>query len=202
MNILWLLIQEAESAAEAAEHTPNVFNLDLGTSFWTFVIFLILMVVLAKWAFPPILGYAQAREERIQQGLDEARAARDEAQQALEDQRRELAKAREESQAIIAQGKQDAEKVRGELLTKAKAEQQDVIDRAKQEIQREREQALESLRREAVELSIAAAAHLLGTKMDAEEDRRVVRDFLDRSGAKARSAAAGAATTDAGAGAA
>lgn len=193
MNIIWLLIQEAEHAAEAAEQAPNVFNLDLGTSTWTLVIFLLLLGVLAKWAFPPILGYAQAREDRIQESLDEAKAAREEAQKALEEQRRELAQARDESQAIIAQGKQDAEKVRQELLAKAKAEQQDVVDRAKQEIEREREQALESLRREAVELSVAAASHLMGKRMDAEEDRRVVRDFLDRAGSRAKDTGAGAA---------
>ena len=55
------------------------------------------------------------------------------------------------------------------------------MDRAKREIERERAQALESIRREAVELSIAAASHLLGRKVDADEDRRVVREFLDRA---------------------
>ena len=183
MNIIWLLVQEAEHAAEAAaEHTPNVFNLNMGTSFWTLVIFAILLGVLAKWAFPPILGYAQAREDRIQRSLDEARAARDEAQAALETQRRELAEARAKSQEIIARGKQDAEKVRQELLDRAKAEQQDVVDRAKRDIEREREQALESIRREAVELSIAAASHLVGRRLDAEEDRRLVTDFLGTAG--------------------
>jgi F-type H+-transporting ATPase subunit b len=182
MNIIWLVIQEAEHAAEtAAEHSPSVFNLDMGTSFWTLVIFFALLAVLAKWAFPPILGYAQAREERIQEQLDEAKQAREEAQAALEQQREELAQSRQEAQAIIAESKQDAEKVRQELLNKAQAEQQDVVDRAKREIEREREQALESIRREAVELSISAASHLLGKRVDAEEDRRVVQEFLDRA---------------------
>ena len=182
MNI-WALIQDAghETAAQAVEHTPNVFNLNMGTSFWTLVIFGFLMVVLAKWAFPPILGYAQAREDRIQESLDQARQSRDEAQRALEEQRRELAQAREESQAIIARGKQDAEKVRQELIDRAKAEQQDVIEKAKREIEREREQALEAIRREAVELSMAAAAHLVGKKLDAAEDRRLVMEYLDRA---------------------
>lgn len=179
MNIFWL-IQEVEHAAEAAEHAPNVFNLNMGTSFWTLVIFGLLMVVLAKWAFPPILGYAQAREDRIQESLDEARQARDEAQRALEEQRRDLARAREEAQAIIAEGKQDAEKLRQELLERVKTEQQDVVTKAKREIGREREQAIESIRREAVELSIAAAAHLVGRKLDGEEDRRLVTEYLDR----------------------
>ena len=181
MNIIWLVIQEAEHAAEAAEHSPSVFNLDAGTSGWTLIIFFILMAVLAKWAFPAILGYAQAREERIQEQLDEAKQAREEAQAALERQRAELAEARQEAQAIIAESKQDAEKVRQELLSKAKDEQQDVVDRAKREIEREREQALESIRRETVELTISAASHLLGKKVDAEEDRRVVQEFLDRA---------------------
>lgn len=175
MNIFWL-IQEAE---QAAEHTPNVFNLNMGTSFWTLVIFGLLMVVLAKWAFPPILGYAQAREERIQKSLDEAKQAREEAQRALEEQRRELARAREESNAIIAGGKQDAEKVRQELLERAKAEQREMVEKAKGEIEREREQAVESIRREAVEVSIAAASHLIRQKLGSAEDRRLVSDFLD-----------------------
>jgi F-type H+-transporting ATPase subunit b len=182
MNILWLLIQETEHAAEAAaEHTPSVFNLDLGTSTWTLVIFLLLLAVLAKWAFPPILGYAQAREDRIQESLDQAKQAQEEAQRALEDQRRQLAEARDEAQQLIAQGRQDADKVRQELMSKSEAEQREVVERAKREIEREREQALESIRREAVELSVAAAAHLLGRKMDAQEDRRVVQEYLDRA---------------------
>lgn len=186
MTRMLALIQEAahgaaQGAEAAAEHSPNVFNLNMGTSFWTLAIFGLLMVVLAKWAFPPILGYAQAREDRIQNSLDEARQAREEAHRALEEQRRELAQARAESQAIIARGKQDAEKVRQELLERSKAEQQDVVDKAKREIEREREQALESIRREAVDLSIAAAAHLVGKKLDGEEDRRLVRDYLDRA---------------------
>jgi F-type H+-transporting ATPase subunit b len=179
MNIFWLLVQYAET--EAAE-APSVFNLNLGTSFWTLIIFFTLLFVLTRWAFPPILGYAQAREERIQRSLDEAREAREEAQKALEEQRRDLARAREESQAIIAQGKQDAESVRQELLNKTQVEQREVVERAKQEIEREREQAVETLRRQAVELSIAAASHLVGRRMDADEDRRVVRDFLDQAG--------------------
>ncbi|MEJ2502406.1 MAG: F0F1 ATP synthase subunit B [Gemmatimonadota bacterium] len=182
MNTLWLLIQEAEHAAEAAaEHTPSVFNLNLGTSTWTLIIFLLLLVVLRKWAFPPILGYAQAREDRIQESLDQAERAREEAREALEEQRRQLAEARDEAQQIIAQGRQDAEKVRQELVSKTEAEQREVVERAKREIEREREQALESIRREAVDLSVAAAAHLLGRKVDAKEDRRLVQEYLDRT---------------------
>lgn len=182
MNLIWLAVQGTVHAAEGgAEEAPNVFNLSMTTSFWTLIIFFTLLFVLWKWAYPPILGYAQAREDRIQQSLDEAKQAREEAEAALEAQRRDLAQAREEAQQIIAQGKQDAEKVRQELLNRVKAEQEEVVERARREIEREREQAVESLRREAVELSIAAAAHLVGQKLNAEEDRRIVTEYLDRA---------------------
>jgi F-type H+-transporting ATPase subunit b len=181
MNMIWLLLQQVEGGPEAPVDGPNVFNLNLGTSFWTLVIFFTLLFVLTKWAFPPILGYAQAREERVQKALDDARQAREEARLALEEQRRELAKAREESQSIIAQGKQDAETLRQEMLSRTQQEQQELLERGKRDLVREREQAVESLRREAVEIIIAATSHLLNRRVDDEEDRRLVREFLDRT---------------------
>jgi F-type H+-transporting ATPase subunit b len=182
MYTIWLLVQQVVDAGpEAPADAPSVFNLNLGTSFWTLVIFFTLLFVLTKWAFPPILGYAQAREERIQKALDDARKARDEARLALEEQRRELAKAREESQRIIAQGKQDAETLRQELLDRTEEEQREVIQRAKREIEREREQAVETVRRHAVEMALAAATRLLHRRVDEEEDRRLVEEFLDRT---------------------
>jgi F-type H+-transporting ATPase subunit b len=183
MNTLWLLVQQVE--AEAAQ-APNVFNLNLGTSFWTLVIFFTLMFVLVKWAFPPILGYAQAREERIQKALDAAQRAREEARLALEEQRRELARAREEAQEVIVQAKQDAETLRQELLSRTHQDQREVVERAKRDIERERELAVERIRRETAELAIAAASHLLQRRLDAEEDRRLVADFLERTAAEAQ----------------
>jgi F-type H+-transporting ATPase subunit b len=181
MTKMWMLLLQVEGAPAPASETPSVFNLNLGTSFWTLVIFFTLLFVLTKWAFPPILGYAQAREERIQKALDDARRARDEARLALEEQRRDLAKAREESQAIIAQGKQDAETLRQEMLARTHEEQRELLDRGKRDIEREREQAVEFLRREAVEMAIAATSHLIHRRVDGEEDRRLVREFLDRT---------------------
>lgn len=164
--------------AAAEGETPNVFAMTQNVSFWTLVIFLLLFGVLLKFAFPPILGYAAAREERIQKQLDEARAQREEAEQLLAQQREQLAQARTEAQQVIAEGKQAAERVRQELLDKARQEQQELVERAKAEIVRERERAVEEVRREAVELALAAAAKLIGEKVDAEADRRLVNDYL------------------------
>lgn len=178
MYILWTIAQHAEEGA--AE--PSVFNLSFGVSFWTVAIFLALLWVLSRYAFPPILGYAAAREKRIQDTLDEARRTQEEAERALAEQRKQLAAAREESQKIIADGRQGAERLRDELLSETRAEQEEVIARARQEIEREREKAVEAVRREAVELSLSAAAKLVGERLDAEGDRRIVRRFLEEAG--------------------
>jgi F-type H+-transporting ATPase subunit b len=178
MSMVWVLLQEhgAEAGAE-----PSVFNLSTSVSFWTVVIFLLLLAVLSKWAFPPILGYAAARERRIQDSLDEAKRHRDEAEQLLAAQRHELSLARQQAQEILAEGRQSAERVRAELLERARAEQEEVVARAKQEIQSERDRAVEQVRLEAVELAIAAAARLLEQRLGSEQDRKLVSEFLSRA---------------------
>lgn len=174
MNILWIAVQEAEHAAE-----PGIFNLNLGVSFWTVVIFLALLLVLKKYAFPPILGYAEARERRIQEILDAAAGDREEAQRILEEQRRELGEARRRAEQIVAEGKQAGERVRQEMLETARAEQEALLERARRDIDQERQKALEAIRREAVDLSIAAAGKLVGQRLDGGEDRRLVERYLD-----------------------
>ena len=179
MNLILAVLQHApDAAAEAHEASPGVFNLAANVSFWTVIIFLLLLFLLAKFAFPHILGYAAAREARIQEALDAARRDREEAQRLIEEQRQALVHAREEGQHLIADAQKAAERVRRELLDKARAEQDEVLQRAKAEIEAERARAIDSLRREAVDLAVAGAAKLIEKRLDTQEDRRIVSDFL------------------------
>ena len=174
---LVLALQEHAPAAEHAE-SPNVFALTGNVMFWTLVIFARLFFVLAKFAFPPILGYAAAREQRIQDAIDAARQDREESQRILEEQRQELAKARGEAQTYIADAQKTAERVRKEILEKARGEQEEMLARAKREIEDERLRAVDSLRRDAVDLAVAAASKLVEKRLDSQEDRRIVTEFL------------------------
>jgi F-type H+-transporting ATPase subunit b len=174
MNLLWMVLQE-----HAAEE-PNVFALSANVSFWTVIIFLALLAVLAKFAFPPILGYAAAREKRIQENLDDARRQREEAERLLAQQRQELAAAKLETAHMITEAKQAGEKVRADLLAHARMEQEAMLERAKQEIVQERERAVESVRHEAVELAIAAAGRLIERRLGGDEDRKLVTEYLGR----------------------
>lgn len=172
--------------AAAAEGEPQLFGINAGVSAWTVVIFLLLLAVLMKFAFPAILGYAEAREQRIQNALDEARRMREEAESLLEQQRQALVQARQEAQGIIADAKMAGERVREDVLARARAEQEDLLARARRDIERERDQALEALRREAVDIALAAAGRLIGERMDAATDRKVVTDYLAAVGGSGR----------------
>lgn len=175
MNLLLILLQHGEDAA-----TPGVFNWSASVSFWTVVIFLLLLFVLGKFAFPPILGYAEARERRIQEGLDEAKRLRAEAEGLLAQQREELVEAKRQSQQLIMEARQAAERTRNDLIAQTKLQQEEMLERARQEIERERERAVESVRYEAVELALAAASRLLERRLGAEEDRKLVAEYLGR----------------------
>lgn len=164
-------------AAEAAPKGP--FAINPGVSFWTLVIFLILLVALAKTAWPAILKAVEEREKKIQAQLDQAEKANQEAQRVLAEYQRQLAAARNEAQELLAAGRQAADKVREEIVARARAEHEELIARARREIVAEREKAVAELRGEAVELSLAAASKVLERNLDSEADRRLVRDYLD-----------------------
>lgn len=178
MNVLAIALQ---AEAEA----PGIFDLNIGVSVWTVVLFLLLLWLLSKFAFPPLLGYARAREERIQDALDAARRDREESARVLEEHRQQLAEARQQGQQLIGEARQAAERVREEMLDRARQEQEQLLQRAREEIERERERALDALRREAVELSLAAASRLLEQRLDDEADRRLVHEYLEAAGATA-----------------
>jgi F-type H+-transporting ATPase subunit b len=171
------------AAAEVAEPRGSPFDINPGVSIWTLVVFAILLLVLAKTAWPAILKAVEEREARIQAQLDAAEKANAEAHQALAGYQQQLASAREEAQGIVAAARQAGERLREELVSKGRAEQEELLVRARREIGLERDKAVAELRREAVELSIAAASKVIERNLDNEADRRLVIDYLQSLGA-------------------
>lgn len=169
-----LLLQEA--AHEAGGGGP--FSINPGLIIWTLVVFGILMVLLWRLAWPAILKSVEEREQRIQKQLADAARANAEAQRLLEEHKKTIAGARSEAQEMIAKGKAVAQKERELLLAKAREEYEALLARARKDIDAEKEKAIVALRREAVELSIAAAAKVIDANLDTEANRRLVTDYL------------------------
>ncbi len=157
----------------------SLFSVNLGLMAWTVVIFLVLLLVLWKFAWGPILGAVESREENIRDALDEAARRQEEARELAEEQRSRLQQARREAQEIISEGREAGQKVRREIEEDAREESQRMLERARREIGREKDAALDEIRRESVDLALAAASRLIQQKLDAEEDRELVLDYLD-----------------------
>jgi F-type H+-transporting ATPase subunit b len=173
---VWLFAHAAAPPGGEGGFTP--FSINTGLVFWTILVFLILLALLWRLAWPTILRSVEERERRIQAQLDAAERARIEAARLLEERERGLAAARAEAQEIVVKARGLAEKERATLLAKAREEYEQLLARARTEIEAEQEKALLALRREAVELSIAAASRLIEARLDTEANRRLVMEYL------------------------
>lgn len=159
-----------------------LFDINAGLSAWTLVVFAGLLFILGKFAWGPILGAVEAREQGIQSKLDEAAERNEEAARLLAEHREQLADARRQSNELIAEGKAAGESLRKELEEKARSEAQGIVERAREEIERERDAAIETLRRESVELALAAASRLMQENLDQAKDRQLVERYLSEMG--------------------
>ena len=174
-----LLLAVAPTPAAAAEGWEALFAVDWGLSFWTVATFCSLLFVLTKFAWKPLLGALDAREQKIQAMIDDAKRLKSESETLAEEHRLQLAEARREAQKIVADSRDAAERVRKEIEEKARAEGQSLLERARREIEQEKDSAIDSLRRESVEIALAAASKLIDKNLDSTADRALVTDYLD-----------------------
>jgi len=177
VTLFLALVQE-----EAGGHVASPFDINGGVIIWTVVIFLFLLALLWRWGYPALLRMVEERERRIQKQLEDAERANAEAQRLLEEHKKQIAAARNEAQDILAKAKAVSEKERATLLAKAREEYDALLNRARKDIDAEKEKAIQALRREAVELSIAAASRVIEANLDTDANRKLVTEFLESIG--------------------
>ncbi len=175
---LGLMAVHPAVASAAESEGGGLFAVNPGLSVWASVVFLALLGILWKFAWGPILGAVEAREHRIQSALDESAEQREEAARLLQEHKAQLADARRQASEILAEGREAGDRLRKELEEKARAEAQSIIDGAKREIAREKDRAIADLRKESVDLALAAAGKLINQQLDDDSHRALVVDFL------------------------
>ncbi len=153
--------------------TPNV-----GLAVWTILTFVVVLLVLRRYAWKPILTAMEARERGIQKLIDDAEQTRAEADQLLQQYRRQLEEARTEGARILAEGKAAAEHLREEMLARARTEADGIVTRAGHEIDLERQKAVAEIKEQAVDLAIAAASKVIDEELDDARHRRLVEGYL------------------------
>lgn len=159
-----------------------MFKAEPGLIIWTLISFFLLLILLAKLAYPPILKGLKKREETIQQQLEEAKKTKQEAVALLEDYRQQLSEARAEAQRIINEGKELGENMRKEIIQKAQQESNQIVKRAQEEIELQKQKAILELQERIADLSIMAASKVIQKSLNAEDHRRLVEEYVSKVG--------------------
>lgn len=179
VNTILLVLSSTPTRAYAQEAAKgNLLSPAGGVMFWTLVIFVLLLVVLSRYAFKPLLAAVEAREAALQAALDKAARDRDEAAKVLSEHKAQLDAARGEAQRLIADGRAAGEKMRSEMLDATREQQAELLERAKRDIEGEKDRAIAELRREAIDLAIAGASKVIERNLDDAGNRALVEGFL------------------------
>jgi F-type H+-transporting ATPase subunit b len=153
-------------------------QLDPGLFIWTIATFLILLTLLAKFAWKPLLQALEGRQQAIRKSLDDAQLAKQELERLQLESAQIVRAGRVEAEAIIARSRADAERLREEMKQKARAEADVVLKNAERQIQLETDRALQQIRREAVDLSVMIASKLIQRNLSKEDNERLIEDAL------------------------
>jgi F-type H+-transporting ATPase subunit b len=153
-------------------------RVDPGLYIWAIVVFLVLVALLTKFAWRPLLDALDRRQESIKKSLDDARQARQELERLRTESTRILVEARTEADGIISRTRADAARAGEEMKVKARADAENIVKNAERRIELEASRAVETIRREAVDLSIAIAAKILQRNISREDNERLIGETL------------------------
>jgi F-type H+-transporting ATPase subunit b len=155
-------------------------QVDPGLFIWTIVTFLVLLTLLAKFAWKPLLQSLEARQETIARSLADAEKARVELERLNQESSAIIREARVEADSIIGASRADAERLRGELRERARAEADGIVKNAERQIQLETARALQQIRHEAADLSVAIASKLIQRNLSKEDNEKLIQEALDQ----------------------
>ena len=162
----------------SAEGGGSLLDVNPGLIVWTLVTFILLLVILKKVAWKPILTALDNREKGIEESLNRAEKAKEEAQKILDENKASLSKAEEESKKIIDQSRSYADEVKEQMLKQSKEQAQKLIDDAAAEIERKKQSAFEELRNQIAEISVSAAEKIMKENIDSEKNKQLVNRYL------------------------
>jgi F-type H+-transporting ATPase subunit b len=151
---------------------------DPGLFIWTIATFLVLLFLLAKFAWRPLLKALEGRQEAIKRSLEDADKAKHELARLQQESTKIIDQARVDAEAILAKTRGDADRLREELKTRAKEEADTIIRNAQQQIELQTRQALQQVRREVADISVMIASKLLERNLGKEDNDRLINETL------------------------
>ena len=156
----------------------GIMDLNPGLTLWTAITFLLLILVLSKYAFGPIVRMLDERERTIREAIDQAKKEREEAERLLAQQKESLVKAQREAAELAKRSQQEMEAFRQQLTAQARKEADDLVVAARKSIEEERGKAVAQLRAEVADLAIAAAGRIVKSGLDEKAQRQLVDEYI------------------------
>ena len=161
-----------------AAESGSIIDVDPGVVFWTVITFVVLLVILKKFAWKPILTALDQRENAIRESLEKAEKAKLDAQNVLEQNQASLSRAEEESKKIVEQSRQYAEKLKEQILQDSRDQARKIINEASNEIERKKDAALDELKTQVADIAIKAAEKILKENLNEEMQKKIVNKYI------------------------
>ena len=156
----------------------GIMDLRPGLTLWTAITFLLLVVVLSKYAWGPIVKMLDERERTIREAIEQAKKERAEAERMLGEQKAALVGAQREAAALSQRSKQEVEVLKADLTARARKEADELVASARQQIQDEKAKALAELKGQVVDLAIDATRRLIQSSLDEKAQRALVEEYI------------------------
>jgi F-type H+-transporting ATPase subunit b len=168
----------AEEGAPPPGEGSQLPPTDWGLQIWTLVAFVVLLVLLAKFAFKPIAQALDRRSETIKKSIDDAEKQRAESKKLMEDYQRQLAEARNEAGKIIEEARQLGERVRKEVVEKANTEASAAVQRAQEEINRQKDKGIQEMKDTVADLSVQIASRVIEKEVNEATHRQLIDNLI------------------------
>ena len=185
-RVSWSLVLSVLVLAPAVwaseEGQGNLFAGDIGNAVWTLVIFLLVVLVLGKFAWGPLLSGLVQREEFIRRSLQEAKDDREAAEARLAEYEAKLADAGVQAAEIVDQGKRNAEAARASIEEKAREESDKMVERAKREIELAKQSAIKDLYATSSDLATEIASRILQRELNPQDHEKLIADSIRELG--------------------
>ncbi len=159
----------------------QAFGIDVRLLIANLINFLLLVGILYKLGYQPILKFVHDRQSKIEKGLSHAEEAHKKLTDAGAEQEAILAQAHKEAQTIISTAREQAQVQAEGIIKKTQDESRAIVDRAKKEIRLEQEKSVSEVRAQATQLVLDVTEKLLHEKMDAKKDAALVQDMIKKS---------------------
>jgi len=177
--------QDAAHPQDTTDHGEDEGAPDIFAGGWynvilTLAVFIVLLAVLGKWAWGPILSGLQKREEHIRQSIEEAEKARADGEKALAEYKEKLAEAQEEAQTIIDKGRTEALRLAEDFKQKAQAEGQNLRNQAQRDITSAKDQALKQIYDQTVNLAVEMAGRIISKELTPADHRDLLQESLGK----------------------